>query len=803
MNADRKFLPFLIILFVGSGCAALIYEIVWFQMLQLIIGSSAISLGILLGTFMGGMCVGSVMLSRVISTRYHPLKVYALLELGIGVSGMILLFVLPLIGTIYIGVATYGLWGHFLRGIVCAICLFLPTVLMGATLPAIARWTESTPRGVSWLGFFYGGNIAGAVCGCLFAGFYLLRLYDVVTATYVAVALNFAVALVGYGLAQWAEYDASRGKTTTRSLWMIDAWRVYVAIAISGACALGAQVIWTRLLSLMMGATVYAFSIILGVFLIGLGVGSSVGAYFARTKVNPKIALGWCQLLLVGAISWAAYALSQLLPYWTSGGTYVVQFQLDLLRCFVAIFPATMLWGMSFPLALAAARSQGRDPGALAGSVYAANTAGAIVGALGFSVVLIAILGTQMAQQVLLVLSAFGAVLMFGRSLWQVRDADRTVRSDRWVGVLVGVVLLVWSMPGPPPSLIAYGRALLDWGEDATYIYADEGMNASVAVSELDNGVRNFHVSGKIVASSEPQDMRLQRLLGHLSALMHREPRSVLVVGCGAGVTAGIYVLYPSVERIVICEIEPLIPPAAEVYFGPENYDVLKDPRVEIIIDDARHYLLATDEKFDIITSDPIHPWVKGAGALYSKEYFELCKKRLNPGGVVTQWVPLYESRLDAVKSEIATFFQVFPHGTIWGNQDDGEGYDVVLLGQERPLSVDVDALQARLDREDYTEVWYSLDDVSLGSSVALLSTYAGRASDLGEWLADAQINLDRNMRLQYLAGLGLNNYEADVIYTALLEYARYPDNFFIATKAMETALKAQLNRQHEGNWEK
>ena len=407
--------------------------------------------------------------------------------------------------------------------------------------------------------------------------------------------------------------------------------------------------------------------------------------------------------------------------------------------------------------------------------MYAANTAGAIVGALGFSVVLISLLGTQMAQQVLLVLSAFGAILMFGRSLWQVRDGDRTVRSDRWVGVVVGVALLVWSIQGPPPSLIAYGRALLDWGEDATYIYVGEGMNASVAVSELDNGVRNFHVSGKIVASSEPQDMRLQRLLGHLSALMHREPRSVLVVGCGAGVTAGTYVLYPSVERIVICEIEPLIPPAAKVYFGPENYDVLKDPRVEIIIDDARHYLLATDEKFDIITSDPIHPWVKGAGALYSKEYFELCKKRLNPEGVVTQWVPLYESRLDAVKSEIATFFQVFPHGTIWGNQDDGEGYDVVLLGQKDSRVVDVDALQARLDREDYTEVWHSLDDVSLGSSVALLSTYAGRASDLGEWLADAQINLDRNMRLQYLAGLGLNNYEADAIYTSLLEYARYP----------------------------
>ena len=171
MRAKPKYLPLLVALFAGSGCAALIYEIVWFQMLQLVVGSSAISLGILLGTFMAGMCVGSVTLSRVIATRHHPLRVYALLELGIGIMGIALLSVLPLVGKFYIGAATQGLWGHLLRGLVCAVCLFPPTVLMGATLPAIARWTASTRRGVSWLGFFYGGNIVGAVCGCLFAGF--------------------------------------------------------------------------------------------------------------------------------------------------------------------------------------------------------------------------------------------------------------------------------------------------------------------------------------------------------------------------------------------------------------------------------------------------------------------------------------------------------------------------------------------------------------------------------------------------------------------------------------------------------
>ncbi|MDP6042186.1 MAG: fused MFS/spermidine synthase, partial [Candidatus Latescibacteria bacterium] len=479
-----------------------------------------------------------------------------------------------------------------------------------------------------------------------------------------------------------------------------------------------------------------------------------------------------------------------------------VRFQIDLLRCMVAIFPAAVLWGASFPFALAVAGAKGYDPGELVGSIYAANTIGAIVGALGCSMFFVAWVGTLAMQQTFMVLSAVGAVLMFGRHLWQVQSVDKdgaakTRRSDRWVAVVVGVILLAWNLPAVPPVLIAYGRTVLDWGGDADYIYVGEGMNASIAVSELDNGVRNFHVSGKVVASSEPQDMSLQRMLGHLSALMHPEPKSILVVGCGAGVTAGTFVLHPNIDRIVICEIEPLIPPAAEDYFGYENHNVLKDPRVEVVIDDARHYLVATDEKFDVITSDPIHPWVKGAGALYSQEYFELCKKRLNPGGVVTQWVPLYESRLDVVKSEIATFFEAFPHGTIWGNQDEGYGYDVVLLGKENAMIIDVDALQRRLDREDHSEVRASLQEVHLGSALDLLSIYAGQATDLDQWLADAEINLDRNMRLQYLAGLGLNSYQADAIYASLLQQARYPTNLFVATESTEVALRNLISRQH------
>jgi spermidine synthase len=249
---DRA-LPVLLLLFVGSGCAALIYEIVWFQLLQFIIGSSALSLGVLLGTFMGGMCLGSLALPRLIGPQWHPLRVYAVLELGIALVGIGLIFGLPYLDDFYTAIAAQGAVSLPLRALVAAACLLPPTILMGATLPAVARWVESTPRGISWLGFFYGGNIAGAVAGCLLAGFYLLRVYDMTIATYVAAAINVAVALVAFGVAATIPARGCEPATRTAAapLATSRAWSIYIAIGLSGLAALGAEVIWTRLLSLM------------------------------------------------------------------------------------------------------------------------------------------------------------------------------------------------------------------------------------------------------------------------------------------------------------------------------------------------------------------------------------------------------------------------------------------------------------------------------------------------------------------------------------------------------------------------
>ncbi|HEX5272660.1 MAG TPA: hypothetical protein VFW33_19320, partial [Gemmataceae bacterium] len=298
-------LPLVLLLFVGSGCAALIYEVVWLQLLQLVLGSTAVSLGVLLGTFMGGMCLGSLALPRLVSPRRHPLRVYAVLELGIGAIALGVLFGLPHVDQIYSQHAGHGLAGLLSRGAVAAICLLPPTVLMGATLPAVARWVETTPQGVSWLGFFYGGNIAGAVVGCLLAGFYLLRVFDMAVATYAALAVNGTVAVAALALASRTKYDAPAAAPVADEPRPAPRARaVYVVIALSGLAALGGEVVWTRLLSLLLGGTVYTFSLILAVFLIGLGAGSAAGARLARGSLSPRVALGACQLLLAAAVAW-------------------------------------------------------------------------------------------------------------------------------------------------------------------------------------------------------------------------------------------------------------------------------------------------------------------------------------------------------------------------------------------------------------------------------------------------------------------------------------------------------------------
>jgi spermidine synthase len=686
-------------------------------------------------------------------------------------------------------------------------------VMMGATLPAVARWVRTTPRGVSWLGYFYGANTLGAVLGCVLAGFYLLRVHDMPIATYVAVAINVVVALAALLVARIEPEvrpdDAASAAATTPparapSTGGDRAWLVYLTIGLSGMTALSAEVIWTRLFTLLLSGSTYTFSIILAVFLIGIGVGSGAGSRIAHRTQNPRRALGFAQLGLIAAIAWTAWNITSALPYWpinpliAAGPWY--QFQIDMVRCVWAILPPALLWGASFPLALASVASGEPDGGKVVGRVYASNTVGAIVGALITSLLLIEWLGTQNAHRLLLGFAALAAMLMLVPEVQRSRKRVVGLRMALAALVIVQIAAITARQIKPiPVELIGLGRLSgLGLGRQAEFLYFGEGMNSTLAISRDANGVMSYHNAGKVQASSLAQDMRLQRMLGHLTTLLPKDPRSVLVIACGAGVTAGAASIDPRVERLTIAEIEPLVPEVAAKYFGEHNFNVVTNPKVRVEIDDARHFLTTTDEKFDAITSDPFDPWVKGAASLYTREFWELAKSHLKPGGVVTVFVQLYDSGMEAVKSEIGTFLEVFPNAVVWGNTVRGEGYDIVLSGQLDEAPVDVDAMERRLASPEFAQVAKSLREIGFISATDLLSTFGGRGPELAPWLRDAQINRDDNLRLQFLAGLGMNRDQRAEIYRGILAFRRYPEALFVGSPERLSALRtAMLGRAH------
>lgn len=742
---------------------------------------------------MGGMFIGSWLLWRVVPLNRSPLKVYAVLELGIAASGLCIPIAAPYLSRIYFDYLGYGPLNLLVRAAIGAVVLTLPTTLMGATLPAVARSIRATKEGMADIGALYSANSFGAVVGTVGAGFYLLKEFDFYTASYVAVALNLAVALLALGVAGVFADDRITTKSESETAAPVEnIWPVYFAISLSGFASLGAQIVWTRQLSLLFGATVYTFSVILGVFLVGLGVGSAAGTVIGQRAQNPRTTLGVVQLLLVVCIAYGAYSIQSILPnlrMLDSTSNWVSIYIDHSLRCAIAIFPATFWWGASFPLALAGlqpAKKRAVDLGKWSGRIYAANTLGAIVGALLVSLVLIPYVGTASSQVILAFSSAIAAAVIFSNYGLELnpQEISGKGREERRSPIAVTLAILVFALfasrliPRLNPNLIAYGYVTELWKPVEWFLQVEEGITSSVAISHSEQvSEREFHVSGKTEASSLPPDMRLQRMLGHFPALFHGAPKSVLVIGFGAGVTAGSFALHPSVKRIVVVEIEPRVVDAAGAHFREENYDLINDPRVQFIFDDARHYIATTREKFDIISTDPIHPWVRGSAALYTKEFLELCRSRLNPNGFVSQWVPLYETDEQAVKSEIRTFFEVFPEGVAWSSDQRRKGYDLAVIGSLEPLRISSRAIAAEF--RDNPRLMTSLSTVGFDSAVKILQSYSGGKLELADWLQDGELNLDRNLRLEYLAGKAFTFDSSNLIYQAMISRVKYPENVF------------------------
>ena len=769
----------------------------WFEQLSLAIGSSALSLAVLLATFMGGLGLGSLLASRGTGASYAPLRRYALVELGIGVLGLVTLAAIPLLAGAYTALSGTGGLALLLRLVVAALALLPATMLMGATLPIVAPWLGGDRRGAARLGWCYAANTVGGVAGSLLAGFYLLRVHDAYVATFVAVALNIGSAAVAAALSRRnaapsvaaAPVDAPSAMHGSGG-----ARRIYLVTALSGMTALAAEVLWTRHLTLLLGATVYAFASIVAVFLLGIGLGSAAGAAIGR-RFDPTTALGICQLLLGFAIAAAAYALAESLPYWpidvTLPTTVAVALQLDLLRASVVALPAALLWGASFPLALAAAVAAGAEPRRAVGRLYAANTLGAIVGALGYDV-------------------------RAGRHDRQPTDAAAHDPRERGCGARpalgsaqrggarrllaalprrVALAVAALTVQPLPPELIAFGRFLPTRGFDANVVYVGEGLTASVAVSAEPDGTLTYHNAGKTQASTYPQDMRLQRMLGHLTTLVPERARSVLVIGLGAGITAGAVSIDPAVERVVVAELEPLVPAVAARVLRRAQLRRREQRQGR----DSASTTADTCSRRRRSASTPSPPTrsIRGSkarprsthassGSSAKRGSTTAASSRCSCSSTRAPRTPCAASSLHSSTCFRTARCSRIPL-TVWATTPCSSAARATSRSTLRRL-------ERRLDRSDYETRSGSLRAVGFDSALDLMSTYAADAESLAPWLEGAARNTDRDLRLQYLAGEGLNVLVADEIFAALVGSGpALPARLFTGTPAQLEELEQRL----------
>lgn len=780
--------PLLLPLFLAGGAAALIDEVTWFQLLALHAGGTSRAMAAVLATFMAGLGAGAILAPRLGRSR-RPMVVCAVLEAAIGVCALAMPALLPAIGRLPPALQAPGF----------TLALLAPAVAMGATLPVAARALGSGRAAARAVGWLYAANTLGGVIGCLLAGFWLLRVHDT------AVAARVAAGTSGLAAA-WALMLATRSAPAEAEAARSGARRdpdaapppldhaLLVVSCLSGMTALAAEVVWTRLLALLLGGTTYTFSLILACFLAGIAIGAAIAA----TLAPPRGWLAWCHAALVPAIAFGAWAAGVGLPAWPIdprlSASPWVQLQIDLVRCLVVVLPAAILWGASLPLCIAAAVRDGRaDAPRAAAAVLAANTLGAVLGSLAAAILLLPGAGSLATTQWVVVVAALAALVALPPRRRGAGGAARFLAPGL---ALALAAILVPRLPALAPSLVGWGRyAALYRGEPSEFLVVREGADSTLAVSRNLVGTLNYHNAGKVQASGEPQDMRLQRMLGHIVTLVPEAPRRVLVIGCGAGVTAGSVSVDPEVEEETICEIEAEVPRTAGEYFTSINDGVIDNPKVRVRIDDARRFLRETEGTFDAITSDPFDPWVRGAANLYTEEFFTLAKRRLSPGGAITVFVQLYEAGTPAVKSEIATFLRVFPEGLVFGNTAGGEGYDLVLLGTNGPTRIDLDRIDARIHAPGAERLRDSLAAIGCDGAAELFASYAAAGPQLGLWLSDAQINRDANLRLQYLAGLGVNAYEQAPIYRAILGAGAWPEGIFTGSPERLERLE-QLGRQ-------
>ena len=754
--------PFLL-LFALSGAAALVYEVVWTRLLTLQIGHGLAAASTVLAAFMGGLAVGAAVGGRI-GQRLDPrraLRTYAVLEAGIALVAILLPLVLtalrPALAALYDN-GNGGVLFTAVRFVSSLILLSLPAAAMGATFPLASRWiVRSAALVPDDAGRLYAANTFGAAAGALVTGFVLLPAVGLAGATAFGVVLNLVAAGGAWWLTSGVPAEPAlppppprqtrAGKTKSPPHKPLGRpWLAAAALGVTGLASLTLQVVWTRLLASMLGPTTYAFSAIVAVFILGIAGGSFAGARLSRRVRRPEAALGLV-IVLSAALALAAattvdtvlLAIAHLVA--TPGVTFTQVLMREGVFTLGILLPMALAFGAAFPLALAVASRDESSMVADLGLVYSVNTAGAITGALGAGFLLVPWLGLYDTIRLI------GAVLaLAGAGL-----ALATRPRPAWLPLVLGALVAgaAWVVPEWDPRLLssgAYKYASAVRGPDLQTAltagelrYYKEGSTATVAVRSL-TGRTSLSIDGKVDAS-DGADMLTQRMLAHVPLLLHPAPRQVAILGLGSGVTLG-SALTHGLEGAVVLEISPEVV-AASHHFDHVNHKPLEDPRTRLVVGDGRTHLLLADETYDVIVSEPSNPWMAGIASLFTREFFQIAKARLAPGGVLCQWAHTYDISDADLRSIVATFLSVFPDGTLWVV---GEA-DVLLVGSTEPLTARIPAIRTAWQRPG---VSVDLASVGARTPLAVLSSFVADGESLRRWVGSAPIQTDNLARLEF-----------------------------------------------------
>lgn len=745
-----------ILLITISGLAALIYQVAWTRRLSLLLGVSTYAVATVLAAFLGGLALGAWMLGGRIDRARYPLRIYAALEAGTGILALLFPFVLEGVQRLYVAWgqgADAPDWVQLLVRVLLSVLLVLPsTFLMGATLPAMCRVLVRDDKQLGRdLGRVYGYNTLGAALGALLGGFVLIAWLGLRGTVWFAGLLNLSIAAVAAWLARRESAETGDRPSAVESSSPPRGGLVRVVLgasAVSGFAALGYEVLWTRgLITVLHTGFTYSLSIMLASFLGGLVLGSFLFARFVARRAASLRTLSWLQmgigisaLASVAMLAQGPYLERQAAAWGLLGSTYTWLSwiaEVALASGLVMLVPTTLM-GIALPLSARLVLADHRGVGKAIGVLYGFNTMGSILGALVAGFVLAPRLGTLNGIVLLAVLN----LLLAAALAW----AGGASRRERWVATLVAAGLAAGSFLAVPQH---YFRDSLSRWKAGRLVYFAEDATGIVSIYEeqaaAGDWYRRLYVNETSYASSTTYARRYHKLLGHLPALLHENPRRTLVIAFGTGMTAGALAHHPSVEQVDAVDISSAVLGGAS-YFARENGGFLENPKAHLWVEDGRHHLLLSQKAYDVITLEPPPPRFAGVASLYSRDFYELCLSRLRPGGLVAQWIPMHSHTEEEMRMLVRSFVEVFPSSTLWVPVQR----DAIIVGSLSPLRID---LQKIAQRMEVPAVRMDLRDVDVDSAEALVATWLVDSESLASYVEGVTAITDDRPIIEFFAG--------------------------------------------------